>query len=289
MVSRSKYKQVSDLYVEGTELELRNGLVLWMQVLNPFEVDEARNAAQVAKARMVLALKTQGSDELGKLEAKFQEAGRDRVIEEMVNARSNELLVKVLEEIEDDPEWTESRSILEREDELKARPETDPERKLLEDLNVKYVQEIQKRLQDEEEWATRELETLDDDALLERFKEMWIEHRGGDRAMAEYHLTEVYHAARACEGVQGDDGVWDHSECEAHRLLAFEDREEVRSLPEPLQTEMQQIMIELNMSTREGKDSGSPASSSDSSALPSEQEASTPSTPTETPSVAPGT
>ncbi len=55
-LTRAKYRRVP-LYTVGTELVLKDGTVLWLQVMNPFERDEAQRDAQLARTRLVMALK----------------------------------------------------------------------------------------------------------------------------------------------------------------------------------------------------------------------------------------
>ena len=282
MASRAKYKRVVDLYVEGTELVTRDeGLVIWMQALNPFEQQEARDAAQAARARIVLALEEYGSDEFAKFEARFKGDGREEVIEQIAERRANMKLPRMVEKIASDPDWHETIDILERSDDILAKPPTDPEQKLLEEMNLKYMREINARLDDELTYQRRLLEGMSDEDLREEFKSLWIEMQGNDRAAGEYRLVEAWLAARVCDAVKNEDGTWDHGECD-HSLRVWDEKREVRDLPESLQTQLAEVMANVNMTPIEAKDSRRPGSSSDSSPQPSAEAESTPSTPTAT-------
>ncbi len=57
-LTRAKYRRVPEPYTVGTELVLKDGVVLWLQVMNPFERDEAQRDAQLARTRLVMALST---------------------------------------------------------------------------------------------------------------------------------------------------------------------------------------------------------------------------------------
>lgn len=287
-MDKSKYKRLASLYATGTELVLQDDIVLWMQVVNSFEYDECRNAAQVARARLSLALRDEGSDELTKMRAQIEGEGREQMISLLADARQGEWMVKATQEIMDDPEWSERIEIMERSDEADATPLSEDEKKILAKINNEYFAEVNERMEAERNAEVRRLEMLSDDDLQEEYLDLWIERRGGETAMANYRLYESYYAARACAGVQGEDGKWDHSACEGHRERAFDTVEEVRELPDDLQELMVQTMAELNLTVRQAKDSGSATSSSDSSPQPTAPEDSEASAPEEAPSTPPG-
>lgn len=289
MPSRAKYRRVTDLYVTGKELVLKDGSVLWMQVLNPFEADEARHDAQTTRARLVLALKEHGSEELTKVEGQLASRDRADIVAYIADLRAGERWLKIMDDIRNDPDWQERLDIVERHDELMARPPEDAERKLYDQINADYVAEVNARLSDERAFETKRLDDLSYDELRDEYKQLWIDQRGGDVAYAEYQLTEWWYAARACDGVQRDDGTWDHSACDGHQLRVWESKAEVRALPKELQDALAHCMGELNMTVRQAKNSDRPGSFFESSPRPNEQEASTASTPTEALSEHPGT
>ena len=289
-LSREKYKRIPDLYTLGTELVLEDGNVIYMAALNPLQKDEAHHDASVARARLVMALKSDhASDERAKVTAQFIQDGKDLAVLKLVNAKLNQNLVKLASQIQNDPDWTERLEILERSSDLLANPAEQSERELLEQLNNDYIAEFQ-RLQDiEREYETARLETMNDDELIAEYIELYLEHRGGEVAVAEYNLTEAWYAARCCEGVQIGETDWDHSRCENHQVQVYATKTEVRSLPEDLQLLFIRTMAQLNMSVRDARFSARQGSSSASSPLPSEAEASTRSTQDVTLSEPPGT
>lgn len=283
-LSRQKYKRVPDLYIVGTEHKLRDGTMVWLQVLNPLQRDEAQHDAQVARGRLILALKSEhGSDERTKVEAAFFEDGRNGAVQRLVNANLANHLVKTVESIKTDPDWKERLEIMDRSDELMARPPEDAERKLLVDINRDYIDEVTRRQNEEEGYLEQRFRAYTDEQLIDEYIELYVTRRGSDVASAEFMLTEIWYAARVCEGKEIGPGEYDHSDCENHVLQAYETKAEVRALPEDLQQELATIMSTLNMTVFEAKNSARQGSSSGSSPLPSEPEGSTPSIPAATP------
>jgi hypothetical protein len=276
---RSKYKRVTNLFTPGIELEVEEGLVIWVQILNPYEVDDARGAAQAAKARMVLALEEYGSDEFVKYESYLQSLSRNDLIELIVDSKAGDILVEITDAIEIDPDWSERMAVLEREDELIARPVEDAERKLLEQYSREYIDEVAERMEYERKRLTAEVSQLDQTQLVEEYRKLWIDRRGGDRALEEYRLKEHYYAARVCDAFRAPDDSWDHTGCD-HSIRVWETEEEVRHLPDQMREMLDQAIQEVTMSPKERSDSGSRQGSSASSPPPSEGEASPRSGPT---------
>lgn len=288
MASRSKYKGVSSLFETGTELELPNGTAIWVQALNPFEYDDARNAAQAAKSRLVLALEEYGSDELARFQGTLHGMTTEGLITHLAESKAGADLVKITDAIENDPDWADRLSVMAQEERIKAHPTTDEEAKLLEKYSREYLEEVSKRLDDEREWHKARLRRLPVEELHAEFREFWIERRGGDAAMAELRLKEHYYATRVCDGHKLPDGTWDHGGCD-HSMRVWETEEEVRHLPSELRDLIDEKVGELNMRPRDAKNSHRPGSSSEPSPRPSQPEESTPSTPEETSSEPLGT
>ena len=279
MLDRSKYKRIPDLYVVGTEVVLKDGTPMWLQALNPFEADEARHDAAVARSRLTLALKEFGSDELVKIRGQFD---ADDAVSQLVNAKSTETMLKVLDAIRVDPDWTERLDLLDRNDELVARPAEDLELKLLRKTEQEYGAEVQKRYQDEIGNVTARLEHLDEDGLWEEYREFYLDQRGVEVALREYKLTELWYAARACDATVDIEGRFNHDACEGHKVRIFDTKAEVRDLPTDLQNLLLDAMTQLAMTERQAKNSHRQPNSSGSSPTQSVPEASTASIPDET-------
>lgn len=288
MASRGKYARVPDLYTAGTEFVLMDGTVMWLQIPNPFEYDEARHDAAVARSRLTLALKSHGTDEMTKVRGQFEQGGKDGAMDIMVNAKSSDFLIKAYDDIRADPDWRERADIIDRGDEILSRAQEDAERAYLLEMGEEYSREMGRRINEQADALREHLSILSEDDLWREFQDFYLDRRGGELGLVEYKLTELWYAARCCDGVRGDDGVWDHSQCEGHRLQVFETKLDVRSLPADLQAALTGALEDATLPERSAKDSARQGSSSVSSPLPSEGAASTPSIPAVTPDVVPG-
>ncbi len=287
-LSRAKYKRLPDLYVAGTEVVLKDGAVMWLQVLNPFQADEARHDAQVARSRLVMALQQHGGDEMAFIDTALWQDGIEGARRRVVGARSGDLILKVVEEMRNDPEWAERMEIMNRTDE-QERPLEEAEQRLLSDIQRQYVDHVQARVAEDEAFLVEQYKDADQETLRQEYAKIYIDRRGGDIATAEYRVVELWYGARVCDGRQLDDGSWDHGGCEGHQVQVFETKADVRQLPEDLAELLGDAYNSLAMSVRDAKDLARLASSSGSSRQPSAPEESTPSTPTATPDSSPGT
>lgn len=289
-MAKSKYKRISDLYTVGDVIALEGDNLIWMQVLNPYEKHECQLDAQTARARLVLALKDEGSDETARLRGTFEGVSDAEMVDILVEFDAGESMVKAVNGIKDDPEWAERNAILERSDDLIARPESDPERKLLASYNEQYMIELQNRVGEELDYLRSQYAGSTRGQLWESYVEKSIEAQGSERAIEEYYLTEIWLASRNCDATWDPiNERYDHENCGGHKERAWDDKHEVRTLPDTLQALLRSKMDELNMSVREAKNLDRQRSSSGSSPLPNAEAASTPSTPAETPDSAPGT
>lgn len=289
MVDRSKYRRVPELYTQGVELELKDGSAVYIKALNPYELQEARHDAQVARARIVMALKEHASEELDKVKATFFSDGREGAITRILDHRSSDVLMKATDAVANDPDWQERLDIAARSDDILAKPIEDPERKLLDEINRQYLTEVNERMVAELDFQREQITQMTEEQMLDEYVEMYIDSHGAQSAMAEHSLTEIWYAVRACDGVKKEDGTWDHEACDGHRLQVYESKREIRDLPEELQQAYEAALQALNMTVREAKNSDRQGSSSGSSPLPSEEGASTPSTQTGIPAAVPGT
>jgi hypothetical protein len=286
-INRAKYRRLTELYVQGTEVVLKDGSVIWVQVLNPFEKDEATHDAQLARARMVMAIKE--GDEREKVIGAYRTDGREVSVEKLAEVRSTSEIGKIVDEIAADPEWKERVEIMDRSDDIMALPLEDEERKVLTKINEDYIAEVVDRQKAEYEYQVDRLTKMSEEDFIEEYADAWTDKRATAVARAEYQLTELWYAARACEGVKGEDGTWNHDACESHSLRVFDTKKDARDIPEDLQTLLYDAIAGLNMSVRDARFSDRQGSSSGSSPLPSEAAESTPSIPTATLVAAPGT
>lgn len=285
----SRFRRLTDLFVEGRPVALPDGTYLWVQALNAFERDECVNDAHVARSRLVLALRTNG-DERIKVEARLVERGRDGLIGELAGVKTDEKYPDIINQLEDDPEWSERVEIMRRTDANEsAKPETEDEKAFLEKIWADWYAEISRRLENEREFLLNRYKRVDDNELLDSYVEAWLERRGRERANAEFALSEMWYATRYCEATADGDGKLDHSRCDGHRERVFASKADARSAPDALQELITAEINKLSMPVRDPKGSGSPESSSEPSPPPSVEGESTPSTSTPTPDEAPGT
>lgn len=281
-MTRRRLRQVTDLYVVGKVVTLADGSPIWMQALNPFEVDAARSEGQIARARLVLSVKEFGSDEQAKVRMFFFDNGLDDARQKLIDAKVAESGPKVLERLQSDPEWTERLAILDRGlDDLARNPEG-TEYELLEKLTGEYTAAISSRMQEERAFQEMALADASEETLWAQYLEWWLDRRGAEVMIAEYRLAQVFYGARWCDGRQSEQG-WSHEDCAGHQELLFPTKPEARMAPEKLQRLLIDAANDVEMTSREAKNSDRQGSSSDSSPLPSEGAESTASTQTETP------
>lgn len=252
-LSRAAYRRLPDLYVVGKEIELLDGTVMWLQVLNPFERDEATHDAAVARSRVMLALKeSPDSPEIIQFRSMYLEGGREAAEAALMETRKVELFLEVIDEMKADEKWGEKQQLLERHPDL-STVASETEREFLLQLQEDYALELAKRLESAIHVDKEEIESLSDDDLYEKYRDWWIEQRGGVLGMSEYRLTEMWYSCRVCVGTKNEEGVWDHSDCESHKMRVFETKDEVKHLPEGLQQLIIGELATLEMSEREGK------------------------------------
>ena len=282
-----RYRHVNELYVTGIVRVLKDGTPIWLQVLSPFEQQVARDEAATARARRVLALRENGSDRQVQIRAAFFEDGIIGAVERLVEAKSTKAVSKSITELRADPDWTERLDVLARGATDPSTPLTDEETKLLDNIEADYMAELRRRHDDERDFLRQGFMELDEDALWKEYLEFWLEDQGSDVALTEFQLCRILFGARVCEGVKtGDD--WDHSACEGHQVRVFTTRADVIDMPEQLLTELHSAAEQVEMTDYEAKNSDRQMSSSASSHLPNEEEASTASTPDVTPATLPG-
>lgn len=284
----NRIKRVTDLFEEGREVVLDDDLddpvLVWVNKLNPFEMEEARKDGSVGRARALMRLEDLDSPE----RLMFEQALTGRTVESLadalVYAHQNEDYVRALDDIKADPEWKDRLDVLERADQQMldagAAPD-DEEQARLAKLNQEYMARV-RELTDQYQGERREdFKGMDLEALQERYRESYRDQAGSAGFLNEYRTTELYYALRDCQAKAGDSLGWDHTAC-SHRTRLCESRAEVRELPEGLINKVREAIVLLNMSPRDAGNSDAPASSSASSEQPSAPEAATPSTPTET-------
>jgi hypothetical protein len=261
-MSDARRRRVTDLFVHGREVALPGGGFLWVEVLNSFQRQEALQAAQVAKARLVMALERDGRERI-QVQARLAEFGRDAFIGDLVDDELSQRTAQIVTRIHDDPDWKERIDVLTGTDVSDtATPLTDAEQALLAALSVEYLAEVDARKADEHEFLTRMFGAFDDEELIERYAKAWAERKGALLSAAEYRLTELWYATRFCSGVLNlDTAEVDHGACDGHGEAFFAAREDVRSAPDELRDLLSEALGAVGMGPRDPKGSDRPEGS----------------------------
>lgn len=271
-MANARFKKLTDLYVRKIRVDLPEGTDIYVRALNAFEKDECVDAAQVARSRIIMALKEAGNERL-KVEARFEEFGPDDIRAELADSRLEDKTGELVNSIRDDPEWAERIAILERTDpDEGAKPLSSEEQDLLNQLNTDFFNELQARRTNEQELQEHLIDQMSDEEVQEAYLAAWLEKRGRKEATEEYQLTEIY------LGTQWGDGE-----------RVFDSKKDVRETPKELYDAIVDGLAKLQMEDRDPKDSGSVPSSSNSSPSPSAAGESGSSTSTETPTQPRGT
>lgn len=278
-MTAARFRRLTDLFVDGTDIAVGDGTYLWVQALNAYERDEAISDAQVARARLVMALREHG-DERMKIESRLEVHGRDAMIEDLAGFKADQQAAQLAARLEDDPDWAEKMTIIRRTDFSTNSSNTPAEQQLVAQLMQEWTDELTKRMEDELAYQKRQYADISDADLIQDYLDAYLSRRGDEVAQAEYALTEIWYAARYCNGQGSPDtgGQVDHSACDGHSERVFASKADVKAAPDRLQKLLTEGLSTLAMNLRDPKGSASPRSSSDSSPPPSEVGESTPST-----------
>ena len=287
MSSNPALKRVTDLFVEGAEVILKDDpadpVLLWVNKLNSFEREEANRDGHAARSLTILAVKDSTKPEWAQHQSALAQMSEDDLREQIVASQENEFFVAAFESIRQDPEWRDRVEAMNR-----ARSDMrDDESEALAALNVEYTTELTNRVALRKENAMLELRGLDLQSLKDKYSEAWLDTRAYSSFQREYNKTQLYFSVRDCSATAQDWG-WDHSKCNGHTQRLLTSREEVVTLPDGLLTKLQDAAQKVQVSVSDARFSDALASSSGSSAQPSELEESTPSIPVEmSPELAP--
>ena len=291
-----KLRRVTDLFVEGTELPLGADdsgapVLVWVQKLNSFEVEEARRDGVAQRGLRLLELSDESKPELQAQRHLVAKMADHELRQARVAQMGDEIYLRVMNDIEADEQWVEKLGVIRRLPQLlldAGAPADDPRQAQLDDLNREYVATVQERITKANRDALVDLEDLSRKDLEADFIEHWRQRLTLDDFIAERRKTEIFLAMRECSAVN-EGGKWNHAECD-HTQRLVDERSDVHTLPEGLLSRVVQILDGITVPNRESGNSGAPASSSVSSEPTSAAEAtSAPSTPAATPDGAPTT
>lgn len=251
-LDRSIYKRLPDLYKTGKTVTLPDGQPMWLQVLNPFERDEAVRDASVARTRLKLAVENHPeSDEAMALELVLQEEKVEDLIEEMVAQKKVQIFLEVYDEMRADDDWRDKWALIDRKEQIASSPSA-AEVAVLDEVDMEVAASLNSRLEERTDYERAVLSDYDEETIKSKYRDFWIENRSALIGMAEFRLTEMWYACRVCVGNPvGED--WDHSGCEGHTTRVFESKDEVKHMPEHFQTMVVQELESLDMTEREAK------------------------------------
>lgn len=284
----SRIRRVTDLFEEGRIVvlddDLEDPVCVWVNKINPFEMEEARKDGGVGRARALLRLNDPESAEAVLFDQALIGRTTENLAQALAYAKQNEDYVKALDDIRADEEWKDKVDLLERADQQildGGTPHDDEEVARLAQLNQDYMARLQELLKENQDARLAEFKGMGLEEVQEAYRLSYKEQAGTNGFLNEYRTTELYYALRDCNAEPADSLGWDHSKC-SHRTRLCDSRAEVRELPEGLINPVREAITLLNMSPRDAGNSDAPASSSASSGPASAAADSTPSTPTET-------
>jgi hypothetical protein len=293
-------RRVTDLFVEGNALPLgmdaeNKPVVVWVNKLNSFEVEEARRDGVAQRGLRLMELSDPDGPELKAQRHHLSKLEEHELRAARVGQMGDEIYLRVMNDLEAEEEWVEKLGILRRLPSLLMdanAPADDPRHAQLEQLNAEYLQAVRDRLAKGERDALTDLEDVSRKDLEADYLEAWRQRLTLDDFMAERRKTEIFLALRQCKATavgQGDERRFEHVDCD-HTQRLLDERSQVHTLPEGLIARIIDVLDGITVPGRESGNSGAPASSSGSSEPTSAAEATSPaSTPEATPSAAPTT
>lgn len=292
-VPMGRLAKLTDLFQEGVLCPLRtpNGQVMtvWISKLSPFESEQCNHEGRIARARLMLAIKTVGTPDYDLYAASADASKPDSIISALVDSKGNEHTVKVIRDLHSDPDWKEKLETLEWSgDQIDGKADDDPEVLALSKVLTDYQAEMQERVEHLRAELRMELKAMTPEDLREQYLDSYVEALGMRAFTREREANEVYFALRQCMATDHGDNTWTHENCD-HSLKWLEDRREVDTLPETLLRQVRKAIEDLNMAPDVARFSEGPASSSASYGPSNKQEDLTPSGPTETSDAPAGT
>lgn len=294
-----RLRRVTDLFVEGTERYLGmdgdgKPILIWVNKLNSFEVEEARRDGLARRGERILSLTKPDSPERLAVEATIAAWTDEQLRVARVEQLAEDIYLDVINELDGDEEWREKLATMRRLPTLlndQRAPEDDPRRQELLDLQTSYLNELRARQDKQHRAKLDDLSGLERAVIERDFLEAWRNRVSLDDFMEEKRVTELFYALRDCKGTErgrSSDGtlLWDHTNCN-HAARLCSDRAEVRLLPEAVIEMAVDTLDDITVPQRESGNSDAPPSSSGSSEQSSAPEVSSPSIPMETPSAVP--
>lgn len=293
-------RRITDLFIEGETVlcgrdDENKPIVIWVNKLNSFEVEEARRDGLAARGLRLIQLQKDDDPEFVSLRSIVDTWDQDTLAQRYVEQHDDQIGLEALNAVESNKQWREKADTIRRASTILADEGADPSDQrfqALQELNDEFLERINKERERIAKEKLADAKTMSRKALEKAFYERWrFEQTAGD-FMTARRQTELFFAMRECSAVDGDRDErgriqWDHSSCTHRRLL--NERSQVRDLPEALLEKVQDALDRVTVGAREAGNLDVPASSSASSEQPKQAEESTPSIPVETSGDAPTT
>lgn len=289
------FGRIIDLFAEGTELHLGddpdgNPVVVWINKLNSFEVEEARRDGITYRGLRMANLSKKDNPERQHLESEIALWTDDELREHWAGQQSEENLLKAFDDLEAEEGWQEKADWLRRAPQLLADRQVDDEDETVKEfakLQAERTRLLGELHQKRHEETLARAQDMTRDELERSFFENWRQRLTLDEYIEEKRVTELWIALRQCSAsrVHGPGGSvsWDHSTCDHSQRLLGNDkgsRARVRTLPPEVVEKAIEKLDAITLNSRDAGNSDAPRSSSAPSERSSESEAaSTPSSP----------
>lgn len=291
----TRLRRITDLFVEGETIHLGDDeagkpVLIWINKLNAFEIEESRRDGIVARGLKMRDLGDETNPERTAFDAEIRLLSDEELRKACVNQRVEEMYLDVIDEVEIDPEMRDKIEMLRRLPEQLADAgvaDDDPRHAQLTQVQTEYLEAIRKGQEKRQAEALKDAEQQSREDLAASHFEKWRERQTLDLFMEERRITEIFVSARECYATAKEGGGWDHRECD-HNQQLLPERALVKKLPPSVVEQMVETLDRITSTARESGNSDAPASSSESSERSSAPEApSIPSSPDETPGDAP--
>lgn len=273
-----RLKRITDLFVEGKELNLGDDetgtpVLVWVNKLNSFEDEEARNDGMAARTERMLSL-TDDHPDVKLVTGQMADLDQQKLAEVAARQSYDEDYLAAMDDIDADPEWAEKLLYLRRGPTLHNDadlPEGDPRREKWEKTQAEYYTATQERAEKRQKDRRQEYEQLSRQELTEKYMENLKNRLAMEAFLEERRITELFFAARDCQGTRVGDNEFEHSQCD-HRKRLMADRKDIRTLPSTVITRIVETLAEVTVDRRTAGNSDAPVTSSESSEQPKQAE-----------------
>ena len=301
-MEESGLKRLTDLFVEGTEAFLGEGpdgpVVIWMNKLNSFEVEEAGRDGVVRRSERMAELGPDSAEVRG-TRVQLDLLSDAELREAIVADEENSVLVEAFNNLRMDADFRELEDYVQRAPTLLADEDVkpgDPRFATLEEKTRSYGQRLDEEIANTRDQHIKDLSGVERPKLEAKFWEGWRQRRTMDEYFGARRTTELFLSARKCDATLQGGGVtlagemiWDHSKCD-HSQRFFSERASLHKVPDGAMTKMVEAYESLRIRPDQAGNLDAPASSSASSEPSSApEEASSPSSPGGTHAAAPTT